>query len=230
MSEQQATGKAVASGVEALIERLRDEGVEQGREQARRIVADAESRAGWMIEQAERNAETIRRRALEEAERLQHSAREALRVAARDTVLEMQATLTHRFRGHLRWLVAETLSQEELLQRLILELVARTRQDTPLDAEGDVEIVLPRGVLGLEELHRRPEELREGTLSHFVVAQARELLREGVRFSVGEHGSGIRVRLHEHDMEIDITESAVTELLLEHLQPRFRAMLEGIVK
>lgn len=230
MSEQESTSPGPSSGVEALIERLRDEGVEQGREEARRIVEDAESRASWMIEQAERDAETLRERAREEARQLDHSAREAIRVAARDAILEMQGTLTHRFRGHLRWLVENTLSEESFLQRLILELAARARADTPLGTESDVEIVLPRDVVGLEELRRRPEELQEGSLSHFVVALAREVLREGVHFSVGEHAEGIRVRLAEQDMEIDITESAVTDLLLEHLQPRFRAMLEGIVK
>ncbi len=230
MNERQTSDPGVSSGVEALIERLRDEGVEQGREEARRIVADAESRASWMIEQAERDARAIREHAQEEARRLESSAREAIKVAARDTVLEMQSTLTHRFRGHLRWLVEETLSQDAFLQRLILELAARARADTPLEQEDRVEFVLPRDVVGLDELRRRPEELREGSLSHVVVAMAREVLREGVDFTVGEHEHGLRVRLVEHDMEIDITEATVAELLLEHLQPRFRAMLEGIVR
>ncbi|MCS4505531.1 V-type proton ATPase subunit E [wastewater metagenome] len=228
MNEHDTTGPS--SGVEALIERLREEGVEAGREEARRIVADAESRASWMIEQAEEDAERLRAQAREEAQRLEASAREAIRVAARDSVLEMQTTLTHRFREHLRWLVRDALSDEAFLQRLILELAARQRSDTPLEADGHTEILLPRDVLGLEELRRHPEALREGSLAHFVVAQARDVLREGVDFTVGEHEHGLRVRLNDHDMELDITEDAVAALLLEHLQPRFRAMLEGIVK
>lgn len=230
MSDRETPLQGASFGVEALIERLRGEGVEQGREEARRIVADAEKRATWMVEQAERDAQALREQAREEAARLESSAKEALRVAARDSVLEMQSTLTHRFRDHLRRLVGQALSQEDLLQRLILELAARTRSDTPLEAENDVEVMLPRDVLGLEELRRRPEELKEGTLSHFVVAQAREVLREGVRFSAGEQPSGLRIRLHEHEMELDISDEAVAELLLAHLQPRFRAMLEGIIK
>ncbi|SHE32813.1 V/A-type H+-transporting ATPase subunit E [Modicisalibacter ilicicola DSM 19980] len=230
MSQSETASQGASSGVETLIERLRGEGVEQGREEARRIVKDAETRAAWMIEQAERDAQELREQAREEAKRLENSAKEALRVAARDSVLEMQTTLTHRFRDHLRRLVGDALSGEDLLQRLILELTARIRADTPLEAEKDVEIMLPRDVVGLEELRRRPEELKEGTLSSFVAAQAREVLREGVRFSVGEQSSGLRIRLHEHEMELDLSDEAVAEFLLEHLQPRFRAMLEGIVK
>ena len=48
----------VSSGVEALIQRLRDEGVESGRAQAEKIVADAETRAGWILKQAEEDART----------------------------------------------------------------------------------------------------------------------------------------------------------------------------
>ncbi|WP_048305649.1 ATP synthase subunit A [Halomonas sp. PR-M31] len=230
MSQSETVSQGASSGVDALIERLRGEGVEQGREEARRIVADAQTRATWMIEQAKRDAQELRERAEEDARRLEDSTREALRVAARDSVLEMRATLTRRFRDHLRWLVGQTLSQEDLLQRLILELAVRTRRDTPLDAEKDVEVMLPRDVLGLEELRRHPEKLKEGTLSYLVIAQAQEVLREGVRFTNGEQAGGLRVRLHEHEMELDISDEAVAELLLQHLQPRFRAMLEGIVK
>lgn len=230
MSQSKSVSQGASSGVEALLERLRGEGVEQGREEARRIVADAQTRATWMIEQAQRDAQELREHAREDARRLEESAREALRVAARDSILEMQSTLTHRFRDHLRRLVGQTLSQEDLLQQMILELAARTRNDTSLDAEKDVEVILPRGVVGLEELRRRPEKLKEGTLSWFVVAQAREVLRDGVRFTVGEQESGLRIRLHEHEMELDMSDEAVAELLLAHLQPRFRAMLEGIVK
>ena len=42
-------------------------------------------------------------------------------------------------------------------------------------------------------------------------------------------GRGIRVRLLDDDLEIDLTDEAIAELLLEHLQPRFRAVLTGMV-
>jgi len=77
----------VSSGVEALIQRLRDEGVESGRAQAEKIVADAETRAGWILKQAEEDAGRLRKQAREEAERLERSGREALNAAARDALL-----------------------------------------------------------------------------------------------------------------------------------------------
>lgn len=219
-----------SSGVEALIERLRNQGVAEGRAQAERLVLDAERRADWMLEQARREAESILENARREAERLRFAGEEALRVAARDTVLDMKDTLTRRFRAEIQRLVARELKDESFVQRLILEVVERARQEGEIDRANQVEILLPRELIGLDDLRRKPEELREGSLSHFVLVIAKDLLREGVRFGVSKDGAGIRVRLVEQNVEIDVSERAVADLLLQHLQPRFRALLEGIVK
>jgi hypothetical protein len=37
------------------------------------------------------------------------------------------------------------------------------------------------------------------------------------------------VRLVDEDVQIDLTESAISELLLRHMLPRFRALLRGAV-
>ena len=56
------------------------------------------------------------------------------------------------------------------------------------------------------------------------------MLRDGMHFGVSEDGeAGIRVRLVEEDMQIDVTESAISQLLLRHMLPRFRALLRGAV-
>jgi V/A-type H+-transporting ATPase subunit E len=41
--------------------------------------------------------------------------------------------------------------------------------------------------------------------------------------------AGIRVRLIEDDVQIELTESALSGLLLQHMLPRFRALLRGAV-
>jgi V/A-type H+/Na+-transporting ATPase subunit E len=38
------------------------------------------------------------------------------------------------------------------------------------------------------------------------------------------------IRLEDNAMMIEFTDKAVATLLLKHLQPRFRALLQGIVK
>lgn len=65
------TPHEVASGVDALIARLRDEGVNSGRSEAEMVVKSAQVRAEAIIEQAQAQADQIVRNAREESENLQ---------------------------------------------------------------------------------------------------------------------------------------------------------------
>jgi V/A-type H+-transporting ATPase subunit E len=55
------------------------------------------------------------------------------------------------------------------------------------------------------------------------------LLREGITLDTHD-GKGIRIRTSGEDTEIDLSDRALAELLLRHLQPRFRAILEGVIR
>lgn len=221
----------LSNGVEVLIERLREEGVDKGRQEAERIVRDAEHRAEWLVSQAQEEADRLLAAVRAKSERLERSTQEALQVAARDAILNLKTQLSAQFAAQVRRLVSHRLSNEALLEKLILELVARVREDLRLDESEKIAVVLPRDVVGIEELRRRPEQLKEGTLSHFVLSVAKDMLRDGVSFSFDDEvKSGLMLRLGEGEVEIDLSDQAVAALLMAHLQPRFRALLEGIVR
>jgi V/A-type H+-transporting ATPase subunit E len=235
MSEQELTKTPLdglpSSGVEALIERLRDEGVADGRRQADELIAEARHEAEEIVLEAKQEAEEILHQARTEAERVRNAGEEALRSAMRDTVLKMKGHLSTRFNEEVRRLVAAEMEQEPFLERLILELAGRVRRDAGLDQAQQVEILLPEDVVGLEELRRHPEKLREGSLSHFVLSVASGLLRDGVELRSSDRlEGGIRISLQEGEIQVDLTPDKVAEVLLEHLHPRFRAILEGTVK
>ncbi len=221
--------KHAAYGVEALIERLRDEGLAEGRSRAEKIVADAEARARWLLEQAQDEADDLRQQARNESERLKAATEQALSVAARDALLSLKATLSDVFAREIERLVSTEMQNRELLQQLILAVAARAREET--EQAERLEIILPRRAVGLEELRRGPEELTDGELTRLVRGVVAENLREGVAFTLaGDDSEGLRVKLLDQGITVDLTDRTVAGLLLEHLQPRFRALLEGIVK
>jgi V/A-type H+-transporting ATPase subunit E len=230
--KKQADGKAVptASGVEQLIQRLRKEGVEAGQNQASELAQAAEQKANAMLEEARSEAEKIVAEARQEADKLQASGEDALRVAARDTILRMREELTQYLRTRVKRLVSEQLVDSEMLRRLILEVASRALGESSIDQAKQIEVLLPGEVVGLEELRRRPEEL-EGRLGQLVRQIASATWREGIAFN--EHRGekcGIRIRLTEEDIEIDLSDDAITDLLMQHLQPRYRAVMEGVVR
>jgi len=221
-----------SSGVEALIERLRGEGVQVGRSEADRIIAEARREAGRLVREAEARAQAVREEAQREVEALRKGGEEALRIAMRDTVLRLKAELSDRFSDEVKRLIAAKMEQEAFLERLILEVAGQAREEAGVGAGQVVEVQLPKALVSPEELRRNPLELREGSLSHFVLSLAGNVLAEGVTFGVaaGTTDKGIRLSLEGKDVHIDLTDETVAATLLAHLQPRFRAILEGMVK
>ena len=218
----------VSHGVEDLIERLRDEGVKAGRSEAERIVADAEARARWLVEQAQDEADNLISKARADAQALKSSADDALQVAARDMLLSIRERLTHRFAGEVRRLVSEELSDKDFLRQLILEVAGKQRE--VVEGGDEIEVILPRRALDVDELDKAGG-VKDGKLTEFVLGITDAMLRDGVSIRVSDEDiEGISARLVDDEIQVDVTADAVASLLLEHLQPRFRALLEGIVR
>ncbi len=192
-SSRKNTPVQVAAGVETLIARLRDEGVEAGRTQAQEIVAQAQADARQALDQARQQAERIVADASRQAETLEQSGREALELALRDAVLAMKTRLTERFRGEVSQLLGEEQQRQEILERMILEVVGRVR--TEADRSERIEVLLPARAVGLAELSQNPEELAQGALTQFVRLVSAGMLRDGVSFGVADDlAGGLRLR------------------------------------
>jgi V/A-type H+-transporting ATPase subunit E len=228
-SSRKDTPVQVASGVEDLISRLRDQGVQAGQRQADAIVAKAEAEARQITDQARQKAEDSLAAARREVANLEQSGREALSLALRDAVLAMKSRLTERFRGEVSQLLGEEQQRHEILEQMILEVVGLVRPEA--DRSKQVEVLLPACAVGLAELSQNPEELAQGKLSQFVRLVSAGMLREGVSFGVSHDlDGGLMLRLVDREVVLDLSDRAVADAILEHLQPRFRALLEGVVK
>lgn len=229
MSKQQAD--ITSSGVEQLIQKLREQGIEAGQEQAEKIVLDAQKRAEWIVEEAELEAQQLVDKARQQSDALRRSGEDALKLATRDALLKLRDTLLGSFSQEVKRVVGQKMDQDAFLERLILQLAGKVREQLDLDAKENISIFLPNQPVGVDELRNNPEELDIGTLTHYTAAIAADMLREGVSIRVSDDISGgLSVRLEDDDMVVDFTDETLTALLLEHLQPRFRTLLQGIVK
>jgi len=232
MSDKKASeATEVSLSVQTLIDRLREEGVADGQQQAKRIVMDAERKAHDIIKGAEDQGRAMVKAARKDADALKSAGEEALKIAARDAVLDLRAQMTDSFTKDVQRLVSEEMEDEDLLRQMILEAVGRARDDAGLAKARNLEVLLPRDAIGLEDLRRDPEELHEGTLTKFVLSLTREMLKQGMTFGLSpDDDKGIRIVSRDDEVTLELTDKAVARVILEHLQPRFRALLEGIVK
>lgn len=223
--------KATSSGVENLIQRLREQGVEAGQEKAESIVLDAQKRAEWIIEEAELEAQLLQDKAKKQSDALKLSGEDALKLATRDALLKLRDTLLGSFSNEVKRVVGQKMDQQAFLEKLILQLAGKVREQLDLENKENISIFLPNNPVGVDELKNNPDELKIGTLTHYTAAIAADMLRKGVSIQVSDDISGgLSVRLKDDDMVVDFTTETLTALLLEHLQPRFRTLLQGIVK
>lgn len=224
-------GQKRSSGVDELVARLREEGVAAGRAEAERIVAEAEVRARRLLDAAEAEAEAKRDAARREIDAHRRAGEDALKAAARDTVLDLKDKLSRRFAADVEKLVSEAMADPAMLRAMILAVCGRARAEAGVDGAPAVEVILPRTAVDLDSLRRKPEDLEEGGLAHFAVAVAGDMLRAGVSFAPAEDDAGgLRLSLTDRGVSIDLSDRAVAAVLLAHLQPRFRALLEGAVR
>lgn len=221
---------AAGTGVQALIDRLKSEGVAAGQSEADDILTKAKAKADELVADARKKSEALLTEARAEAAREKSATEDGLKVAARDLVLSMRNELGDRIQQEAGRLVATTLADEAFLQKLILAMAANAKDNASIDDTEPMDVVLPEKIVTFEELKQSPEAVEPGTLTHFVIALAGDVLRDGVTFNSAPGFDGIKVKLTDRNVTIDLTEEAIATLLKKHLQPRLRAVMEGVLR
>jgi len=212
------------SGVDRLIRRVRDEGVEQARQASANLLEEARREAERTIAEAQAEAEQLLEAARAEIAADKKSAMQALRMAARDAVLELTAGVARAFEEHVKRLVTSTTVDEELTRTIVLLLAGKVGQEITRDK--DLEIMLSQAFF---EQEREVDERLKDRATKQILSISKEMLREGVQLiPSSDVSAGAKVRLVGENLEIDLTDEAISELLLRYMQPRFISILRGV--
>ena len=207
-----------SSGVKELIDRIRDEGVHSARAEADRILTDAKAEAARIVAEAEAKAAATRNEARTAMEREQTATIEALRIAARDTSLELRSAIMSAFEEHVRRLVTDVTTDGSVLRDMILVLAGRAADDLVQDK--DAVIFVPDRLA--DEVSAELDEF----LRKSAVALSGDVLRQGIELiPSNEVQGGARVRLVGEDLEIDMSDQALSQMMLKLLLPRYRKIL-----
>ena len=217
----------VSSGVQSLITRLRDEGVEAGEKKAEDLIQKAQEQAIKMVDDAKTEAEAIVAKARADMEREKKAGQEAFKVAIRDTRLELGEELKAVFASHVRRLVSAELRDRDFLRQLVLTIAGRAA--ATVGESQPLEVLVCHDVVESEAECRPVSDDSKEALRHFVLGVSGEMLREGVVLKPSSSvDAGIRIRLVGEDVEIDLTDKALSDLILKHLLPRYRNIVQGV--
>lgn len=216
--------ESAATGVQQLVDRIRQDGVHSGQEEAARIVREAEQKAANLVAKAKAQAAQELEQAREKIESESRSAEEALKLAARDTIKELGSGVRHAFERQLERIVGEQLDDPELLREIIVALAGQTARDTIRDRA--VEIVVDEKVVGHQVSIDSENEDAEKRLRQLILEVSGRTLREGIEFRLEPRSeSGVSIRMVEEELEVDLDEKTISAFLLRHLLPRYRRLL-----
>ncbi len=221
----------VSSGVKELIKKLEKDGVEKGRAQADSIIADAEKTAKKIVSDAKAEADKLRSSAKSDAEKFAAAGADEIKMASRDAMLALRKEIEQTFSKRIGDLMADTLGDKKLLEKVILEIASGARDKAKVDNAKKIDVILPETVVSLNDLRQNGKGSKADDLTKLAMGVTKDMLRDGVTFSSSNKISGgVKVYIKDTNVEVDLSDKAVAEILLSHLHPRFRAVLEGAVK
>jgi V/A-type H+-transporting ATPase subunit E len=209
-------------GVQALIDRIREQAVAAGRREADSLREQAQAEAAAMLEAAKRERDAMLSEARKQIAIEQEAGRAAVQLAARDVMLALEASVVARFEAHVGRLVSDALQDPALMRALVLVLAGRVSEE--LLVGKDIEVV----VSALLDEHP-PDEPMPKAVRDGILGLSHGMLREGVVLSVSPKlSAGAKVKLVGQAAEVDLSAAAISEMLLAYLTPRFRALLQGV--
>ncbi|MGA8164516.1 MAG: hypothetical protein WB791_05755 [Waddliaceae bacterium] len=216
----------VSQGVQELIDKLKNQGVEEGRQQANEMIASAQREASCIIADAKSEADKLLAEAHQKIEMERSSAYEAIHISFRDTELALRSKFREAFSLYLKRLVSYELQDKDFIKQLVLAIVGTNVPE--LERIEKLEVLVPMFLLETDEQGTRLSKKGKENMRHLVLGISGEMLREGVelKFSADVKG-GIRIRLVGEDLEIDFSDECLSSLLLKHLLPRYRSIVSG---
>jgi len=202
-----------SSGVDALVTRLRDQGIEAGRREAERLVAEARSEAERIVAAARAEAEGLRGEATAAVERERAAGLAAIDLACRDALLRVREEIEHRIAQRLGEIATTAMSDSSRLESLVLDIA----RYAVAQYEAAPSCRLAVGTA-----------LSNDAVDALIGALTREVLTDGIELARVTHATEvIRLTLAGPSLEIDVSPSAVARLVAGHLLPRFRALLQS---
>lgn len=197
--------------LQALLDKIYQEGVAKGQEVASAVVQDAERKAEKILQEAEKEAVAIRSQAGKDAEELKRNVTSELQLAASQSISALKQQISHlvTFKA-VAEPVRDVFSDQEFIRNTI-ETLIRNWQDGQ-KGPGDLTLLLP------------PDE--EEALHRYFSAKAKELLDGQLHIEMdGRLTNGFRIGPSDGSYVISFTDKDFEAFFMDYLRPRTKELL-----
>ncbi|MBD3419688.1 MAG: V-type ATP synthase subunit E [Chitinivibrionales bacterium] len=196
-----------------LTEKIYQEGVEKGEEQAGKIVSEAEEKASKIVTDAKKNAEEIKAKAGKEAEELKRNVESEIKLSGQQAI----ATIKQQILDLIMAKVVDdgistTLSTPETIKEYISTIIQNWKAG---DKEAPaMEVLLP--------------ETKRAELEKAFTGGLLKTLKQGLTVSFSRAiKSGFQIGPENSSFKISLTDEDFQQFFKEYLRPKTRAFLFG---
>ncbi len=196
--------------IQALADKLYQDGLGKGKEEGERLLAQAKEQARQIQEEARRKAEEIVEKARKEAEDLKNNTLTEVKITSRQMIATLKQELENKL---LDKVVApgihSAMEQQEFMQELILKALSAFKSDGKAP---DLRLLLP--------------EADRARYDAFLKDLTGSVLKEGLSVSFsGDLQGGFRLEDKQGGYMLSFTEEDFMALFGEYARPRLKQLL-----
>ncbi len=119
--------------IQELVEKLQQDGVAKGKQEADKIIAQAQAQAQEILELAHQEEKSILEDAQKKSNDLFESSKNNIKLAARDVMLQLQHQLQAIFQNLLRRSTEKIIADEQILKLMISLLMEAYQKQTNIN-------------------------------------------------------------------------------------------------
>ncbi len=191
--------------IQELTSKLYSEGVEKGKEEAGKILAEANTQKKLILEEAEAKAKQILEAAKKEAAELKNNTESELKLYTAQSAEALKTEITNLITNNLSSSnVKAATTDAAFMQKVIIELVKNWAKDEKL-------------TIGAENANE---------LQKYIASNAKDLLEKGLKIeSVNGIKTGFTVAPEDGSYKVKFGEDEFVEYFKEFLRPQIQKLL-----
>lgn len=191
--------------IQELTSKLFNEGVEKGKAEADKILADAQAESAKILSDAKKEAENIIASAKKEAAEVKVNTESELKLFSAQASEALKSEITNLVTDKLSSSNVKAATEDKaFMQKLISELVANWAKDESL-------------TIGVESADE---------LTKYITANAKELLNKGLKIeSVNNLKTGFMLSPADGSYKVKFSEDEFVEYFREFLRPQIQKLL-----
>ena len=199
--------------LQALTQKIYQEGVEKARTEAAAILADAQKKADEMLSSARRDAEKTRQQALGAAEDLRKNVASEIRLSGRQAINSIKQEIAEIVTLRAMAVpLSEAIGDKDFLKKIIETVVKNWNPNG--DTKTSLSLILP--------------EKAQQNLDHYLEAEIQKQLNQSIEIKFDRIiDSGFRIGPADGSYVVSFSEKDFDNLFREYLRPKTIELLFG---